>query len=204
MQQRHPPRTEGVLSALLGIALCLLVGCAEDSPTGVSRSDVEGLWTGNFDNINLMGRSLTGEFEWQFNRGDFEIQFFNPPEGQAERISGDWKFANQKLVLTLRTSFPIGGDAGATDSLFVSILNNEMSLRTVGGSNILLLKIRSLSRLQTNPGVVSHTPVGRFLPLAAAGHFRHPSIRKNPHRKAFAAVTRTTTPFHDPSAPGRS
>ena len=77
--------------------------------------------------------------------------------------------ANQKLVLILRTSFPIGSDTGATDSLFVSILNNEMSLRTVGGSNILLLKIRSLSRL--------HPPAG-YACLAVAG--RRPKMSTLP------------------------
>ena len=120
--------------------LFLVMGCGDDAPTGVTRSDLEGIWRGTFDNVSLLGRSLSGEVDWQFNSRTFELRFFDPPVGQAERIAGDWKFAKGKVVLTLSTSFPVGSDAGATDSLFVSILGSEMSIQTSGSSDILLRK----------------------------------------------------------------
>ena len=56
-------------------------------------------------------------------------------EANTRQISGDWKFDNGKMILTLPSSFPIAGDIGVTDSLFVSILNDQMSLQTQGGNN---------------------------------------------------------------------
>ena len=123
--------------------LCLLTACNRpEAPTGVTQADVEGVWVGALSNTTLLGRSLSGDADWLFDRRTFEIQFLNPPSGQVQRLSGDWKFASGKLVLTLRSSFPITGDIGATDSLFVSILDNQMSLQTASGSNLLLRKIR--------------------------------------------------------------
>lgn len=125
------------------IVMCLImVGCNKnEAPTGVSRSDVEGIWASALNNVNLMGRTLSGDSDWQFERSTFEIAFLDPPVGQAERISGDWEFKDGKMVMTLRSSFPIGGDVGVTDTLFVSILSNQMSLQTSAGSSILLVKL---------------------------------------------------------------
>jgi len=133
------------------LCLCLLFffGCVGKTPTGVSRTDVEGLWQGTFSSVSLLGRSLSGDIDWLFDRNDFEIRFINPPEGQTVRLAGNWKLTDTKMVLTLRTSFPVGDDVGATDSLFVSILNDQMSLQTSEGSNILLL--RPLAFILLNP-----------------------------------------------------
>ena len=127
------------------LCLCvMIVGCnSDDAPTGVTRGDVEGVWVTALGTVNLMGRTLMGESDWQFNRSTFEIAFLDPPVGHAERISGDWEFKDGKMVMTLRSSFPIVGDVGATDTLFVSVHNNQMSLQTTSGSNILLVKISS-------------------------------------------------------------
>jgi len=94
------------IAALILVCAVLCISCGSDSPTGVSRSDLEGIWTGEFAGITLMGRTLSGSVDWIFNATDFELRFFDPPEDQAERISGDWKFADGKLVLTLKSSFP--------------------------------------------------------------------------------------------------
>ena len=124
-----------------------LVGCQNnEAPTGVSQTDVEGVWVGALNEMNLFGRTLSGDADWRFQRRTFEIQFFDPPPGQAEQISGDWKFDNGKMVLTLRSSFPIAGDIGVTDSLFVSILNGQMSLQTQSGSSVLLQRLLAAVR----------------------------------------------------------
>ena len=120
----------------------LASACGSTTPTGVDTSDVRGTWSGAFNEFSLMGRTLSGDGDWTFTRDTFEIIFFNPPEGQAERIEGDWKFADGKIVLVLKSSFPIDTDIGATDTLFVSILRDEMSLKTIAESSILLVKTR--------------------------------------------------------------
>ena len=120
----------------------LASACGSTTPTGVDTSDVRGTWSGAFNEFSLMGRTLSGDGDWTFTRDTFEIIFFNPPEGQAERIEGDWKFADGKIVLELKSSFPIDTDIGATDTLFVSILRDEMSLKTIAESSILLVKTR--------------------------------------------------------------
>jgi hypothetical protein len=90
--------------------------------------------------------------DWQFDTKDFEVRFLDPPDGQAERVGGGWKFSDGKLVLTLRTSFPIGDDVGVTDTLFVSIFGNEISMRTSAGSSILLYRTQALLRPGSGPG----------------------------------------------------
>ncbi|MCZ6635158.1 MAG: hypothetical protein O7G87_17300 [bacterium] len=125
------------------IALCLLaIGCAEELPTGINRSDIEGVWSGDFGEVTLMGRTLTGPVDWKFSRKAFEILFIDPGVDGAERMTGDWKFDNSKMVVTLRSSFPAGNDVGAVDTLAISILDTRMSIRTLGGSSILLRKTR--------------------------------------------------------------
>ena len=58
------------------ILFCLLaIGCAEKVPTGINRSDIEGVWSGEFGEVALMGRTLAGSVNWKFNRKEFEIQF---------------------------------------------------------------------------------------------------------------------------------
>ena len=122
------------------LTILFISGCGPDTPTGVSKADIEGLWTGRFSDVTLMGRQLNGEIDWQFNTDTFEIQFVNPGEGETQQIGGDWKFAGGRLVLTLKTSFPISNDLGSTDSLFVSILNDELSVQPLAGGSILLQK----------------------------------------------------------------
>ncbi|MDA0747889.1 MAG: hypothetical protein O2954_15320, partial [bacterium] len=126
--------------------LILASACGEDAPTGVKEADLRGTWSGTFTGVTLLGRTLSGDVEWVFSSKTFEIHFFNAPEGQAERIGGNWKFANERLVLELKTSFPIDTDIGAVDSLFVSILSQEMSAKTVAGSDIRLFKTQSAFR----------------------------------------------------------
>jgi len=136
-----------------------ILGCSkQDTPTGVTRSDIEGVWATSLNNTTLMGRVLTGDSDWQFQRDTFEILFLDPPIGQAERISGDWKFSDGKMVMVLRSSFPIAGDVGATDSLFISVLNNQMSLQTSAGSDILLVKLSALMKRVGQP-IWAHLPV---------------------------------------------
>ncbi len=141
------------------IVVVMMGSNKNEAPTGVSRPDVEGVWAASLGTVNLMGRTLVGESDWQFNRSTFEIAFLDPPVGHAERISGDWKFHDGKMVMTLRSSFPIVGDVGATDTMFVSILNNQMSLQTLSGSNILLVKLRSFAQ------AVLPEPIWVFLPV---------------------------------------
>ncbi|MGA1198806.1 MAG: hypothetical protein ACO36I_20130 [Candidatus Latescibacterota bacterium] len=144
----------------------VMMGCNKnEAPTGVSRTDVEGVWAASLGTVNLMGRTLVGESDWQFNRSTFEIAFLDPPVGHAERISGDWKFKDGKMVMTLRSSFPIVGDVGASDTMFVSILNNQMSLQTLSGSNILLVKLRSFAQ------AVLPEPIWVFLPAFLPSFF---------------------------------
>jgi hypothetical protein len=134
------------MTRLLWLTLLVgIFGCNKnEAPTGVSRASVEGVWAASLPAVTLLGRSLSGESDWQFNRSTFEIAFFDPPVGQAERISGDWEFHGGKMVMTLRSSFPIAADVGVTDTLFVSLLSNQMSLQTLAGSSILLVKITAL------------------------------------------------------------
>lgn len=132
--------TTALAALSLLLALLLLPGCGEDAPMGVSRDDLEGVWSGDLNNVTLMGRTLTGDVDWRFTRDTFEITFINPPVGGTERIGGDWKFSGGKVVLELRTSFPIQDDVGARDTLFVSILDYELSIKTLAGSDILLTR----------------------------------------------------------------
>lgn len=138
----------------IAVALCLFAAaCGNDAPSGVSRSDLEGIWSGDLNSATLMGRTLSGSVDWIFSGSTYEIRFFDPPEGQAERISGTWKFSGGRLVLTLGSSFPIGDDIGATDTAFVSILATDLSMKTQGGSDIVLrLSARStVDRTITHP-----------------------------------------------------
>jgi hypothetical protein len=144
--------------------LIMVVGCSKtETPTGVSRTDVEGTWAASLTSATLMGRILVGESDWRFERKTFDIAFLDPPVGQAERMSGDWEFSNGKMVMTLRSSFPIVGDVGATDTLFVSVLNNQMSLQTASGSNILLTKLSGFAKRLVPGPVWAILPV--FLPF---------------------------------------
>ena len=128
------------------VLLCsTIIGCQKDeSPTGVALTDIEGVWVGSLTDVTLFGRTLSGDADWRFQRRTFEVQFFDPPPGQAEQLRGDWEFSEGKMVMTLQSSFPIAGDVGATDSLFVSILNNQLSLQTQGGSSILLQRLQTI------------------------------------------------------------
>ena len=142
----HPiiPRSIRQIVTLL-LLLPFAGGCGDDAPTGVSREALEGTWSGSFSNVSLLGRTLSGDLDWQFTKDRFEIRFFDPPSTQSERIGGDWKFEDERLVVTLTTSFPVEADLGATDTIFVSILNSEMSVRTGGGSSFILTKTSSVS-----------------------------------------------------------
>lgn len=124
----------------LFVALALVSACGEDTPTGVTRESLEGVWSGDVTNATLMGRTITGDIDWRFTRDMFDIAFHNPPIGGTERIGGSWKFSEGKVVLELRTSFPIQDDVGAKDTLFVSILGSDLSIKTLAGSNMLLTK----------------------------------------------------------------
>jgi len=137
---KHTPHPKTFLIAL---TCCALLGaCGSAPPTGVENDDVRGTWSGTFDSFSLLGRTLSGDADWTFSRDTFEIIFFNPPEGQAERISGDWKFTGGRIAIELKSSFPIDSDVGAKDTLFVSILRDEMSLKSIADSSILLVKTR--------------------------------------------------------------
>ena len=151
MRQRIHPRWSVLLGAFL-----ILSACRSNPPTGVETDDIRGTWSGTFSGFALMGRTLSGDADWTFDRESFEIIFFNPPDGQAERIQGKWKFTDGKIALKLQSSFPIDSDVGATDTLFVSILRDEMSLKTISDSSILLIKTR-LASLKPTYGV---TPFG--------------------------------------------
>ena len=141
------------------ILLCLFaIGCSEKAPTGINRSDIEGVWSGEFGGVALMGRTLAGPVNWKFGRKAFEIQFIDPGADGVERMTGEWKFDNDKMVLTLRSSFPAGNDAGTIDSLSISILDARMSIHTLGGSNILLRKTQQLA-LKPTPVPFRHHPL---------------------------------------------
>lgn len=130
------------------LLVVLFTGCnTNEAPTGVSALDVEGLWSGTLNDVVLMGRSLSGDVDWRFEHRTFEIFFFDPPPGQATQITGDWKFSDARLVLVLRSSFPVSDDVGATDSLFVSVLDGQMSIRTQSGSAILLQKLQGVTSI---------------------------------------------------------
>ena len=145
-----------IRAALLITAMAVAAACSEETPTGVSRSDLQGLWTGDFNGTVLMGRTLSGSVDWTFNATTFQIVFFDQPVDQAERISGTWKFSEGRLVFVLTSSFPIGDDIGATDTLNVSILGNELSMRTQGGSDILLRLSARTTVLESPPPADGH------------------------------------------------
>ena len=142
------PRSKTLLITVL---FTLASACGSKAPTGVETDDVQGTWSGTFSEISLLGRTLSGDADWTFNKDTFEIIFFNPPDGQAERISGDWKFADGRIALTLKSSFPIDNDIGATDTLFVSILRDEMSIKTIAESSLRLVKTRLTVRPEPVP-----------------------------------------------------
>jgi hypothetical protein len=147
------------------ILLLALTTCGAEPPTGVTRADLQGVWSGTFNGVTLLGRTLTGEVDWVFNSSTFEIRFLDPPAEQSERIVGDWKFADGKVALTLRTSFPIESDIGATDTLFVAISGGEISIKTSSGSDILLLKTQAVLRI--DPDLHGETGLTRvFGPLS--------------------------------------
>jgi hypothetical protein len=175
------------------LLVILITACGDDAPTGVSDANLEGVWSGRLNEVTLLGRSLTGDIDWQFTKDTFEIRFFDPPVDQAERIAGNWKFANGKVVLELKTSFPISNDIGATDSLFVSIVDNEISIKTLSGSDILLRKTQGASLPDLNGGQLLcrfrapqvHKPSGLiFLPNRNAGRFLPVSQRARPSKPA--------------------
>jgi hypothetical protein len=130
------------------LLVVFFLGCKTNlAPTGGSETDGVGLWSGGLSDTSLLGRSLSGDVDWRFEHRTFEIFFFDPPPGQAAQIIGDWDFSNERLVLILRSSFPIADDAGVTDSLFVSILGGQMSIKTQAGSDILLQKIQGFAHV---------------------------------------------------------
>ena len=147
------PRGRTSVHLLWFVFLVLAAGCKAEAPTGVTSSQLQGVWSGALENVTLLGRSVSGDVDWQFGAKDFEVRFLDPPVGQTERIGGNWKFSGGKLVLTLRTSFPIGDDAGVTDTLFVSIFSSEISMRTSAGSDILLYKTQAVLGPEDRPGV---------------------------------------------------
>ena len=133
------------------LLLVLTAGCGSEAPAGITRANLEGVWSGAFNQVTLMGRTLSGEIDWQFSNKTFEIRFFDPPPNQSQRIGGDWEFAGGRLALTLRTSFPIENDVGTTDTLFIAISGGELSMKTSTGSDILLLKTQGALRIDTHP-----------------------------------------------------
>ena len=137
----EPPAQRSCLKVLLLVAaLAVAGGCGDDAPTGVTTEDLEGVWSGRVANVTLLGRTISGDIDWRFTRDNFHITFLAPPVGGAELMGGSWKFSDGKVVLELKTSFPIQDDIGARDTLFVSIFQNEISIRTLAGSDILLRK----------------------------------------------------------------
>lgn len=140
--------------------------CNGDSPTGLKSNDLQGTWSGALDSVNVMGRTLSGDVDWTFRRSDFTMVFFNPPEGQAERIDGDWDFVDGKMVVTLTSSFPIGTDIGATDTLFVSILNDELSIASnTVQTPILLRNTRLGQRLDPESPYALRRRLATVIPL---------------------------------------
>jgi hypothetical protein len=173
-------------TCLLLLALFATPRCATEAPTGVDTADLRGTWSGSFSNTSLLGRSLTGEVDWIFEPDRFRIIFFSDLPGQPERIEGTWKFASQKVVLTLQSSFPIDTDIGAQDTLFVSILRDEMSIKTIGQAEILLRKTRAASRPTAAPFLAAVLPPAGCT-ARAGGVERHPDSR---------SLSRPTCPDH--------
>ncbi len=138
----HPRR----LFLFCSITFLALAACGNEAPTGIKTSDMQGTWSGTFESINLLGRTLSGDVDWTFERDTFQIVFFNAPDDQAERIDGAWKFTDGKVVVTLNSSFPIDTDIGATDTLFVSILRDEMSVKSNSTPNPVLLQKTRIGR----------------------------------------------------------
>lgn len=189
----HRPRPLRLLTLALLIASA---ACSSKTPTGVENDDVRGTWSGTFSEFSLMGRTLSGDADWTFTRDTFEIIFFNPPAEQAERIEGKWKFADGKIALELTSSFPIDTDIGATDTLFVSILRDEMSLKSLSSASILLVKTRVASVGGGPPALVATTP---RLPDPALIHAR-PLRRHAPSPVITRAAVRPTVPLQHSTA----
>ena len=147
----YPRRSSLILSLLLALAAC----GGNGAPTGIKTSDMQGTWSGTFESTTLMGRTLSGDVDWTFERDTFRIVFFNAPQDQAERIDGDWKFGDGKVIVTLKSSFPIDTDIGVTDTLFVSILMDEMSIKSNATPNAIVLQKTRLGR-----GAPKSTPWG--------------------------------------------
>ena len=193
----HPPRLPRTYVIVTLFSL-LALACDSTTPTGVETDDLRGTWSGTFEEFSLLGRDLSGDGDWTFTRDTFEIIFFNPPEGQAERIEGDWKFADEKIALKLKSSFPIDTDIGATDTLFVSILRDEMSLKTIAESSILLVKTRLALKAQ------EQTLTSR-LRVAPDQHTHFPSVSGvYPERSRGMAYCLWLSPsvLHDEAFPG--
>ncbi len=173
---------------ILTLALAVVSSCGSSTPTGVETDDVRGTWSGTFSDFSLMGRTLSGDADWTFTRDEFEIIFFNPPEGQAERIQGDWKFADGKIALELKSSFPIDTDVGATDTLFVSILRDEMSLKTIAESSILLVKTRLAYRSLDSSDVALGRPI---IETPHRHRLSHPALNRRSARADIRIQHRT-------------
>jgi hypothetical protein len=181
----------------------LAAACGSTTPAGVDTDDVRGTWSGTFADFSLMGRSLSGDVDWTFTRDTFDIIFFDPPEDQAERIEGKWKFADGRIAIELTSSFPIDDDIGAKDTLFVSILRDEMSLKTIAQSSILLIKTRiaSSSALQSPTLMTAAPAMLAFNDADAIGKARESSnnwfsfLRSSEFRRAdIRQLTRTQHP----------
>ena len=82
------------MTRLLWLTLLVgIFGCNKnEAPTGVSRASVEGVWATSLPAVTLLGRSLSGESDWQFNRSTFEIAFFDRGPISAEKliVGGYW------------------------------------------------------------------------------------------------------------------
>ena len=175
----------------------LAAACGSTTPAGVDTDDVRGTWSGTFADFSLMGRTLSGEVDWTFTRDTFEIIFFDPPEDQAERIEGKWKFTDGRIAIELTSSFPIDDDIGAKDTLFVSILRDEMSLKTIAQSSILLIKTRIASSASLSPALMTAAsavlafnhdaaickatePSNNYRSFLKSSEFRRADIRQHP------------------------
>lgn len=189
---KNPP-----LIRLIPLLVVLATACGEDTPTGVSGDNLEGVWSGRLNGVTLMGRSLTGDVDWQFTKDSFEIRFFDSPVDQAQRIGGSWKFSDGKVVLELKTSFPIGGDIGAIDSLFVSIVDSEISIKTLAGSDIILRKTQGASLPDPNgsqllcrsPARQVRRPFGLISPPThSARASLLVSLKANPSKHEYSSV----------------
>lgn len=197
MAYRHHPFKKYLIAILLPL---LAAACGSNEPTGIATDDVRGTWSGTFADFSLMGRTLTGDLDWTFSRETFEIIFFNPPAEQAERIQGKWKFTDGRIAIELTSSFPIDNDIGARDTLFVSILRDEMSLKTIAQSSTLLIKTRVAST-QASPKPNPEKALWAAVVDAAAGRTSTESpkhsdyLRSSEHRRAdIRQHTRTQHP----------